>query len=165
MADVPEQRRQHLIGDRWINLSWILLLVFLPVIIGWGYQVYTSYPDEITVATGPLGGRYKGLGESLAKEIEQRLNVKVNTVSTDGSLENLLLLQAGKAEFGFYQNWTLEVMCEFHPDSLSPQDCGETNGQLVGNLFSQPAHFIVRRDAGIKDPADLLGKTVGRARS
>ena len=165
MGKIPYQRWQQMIGNRWISLSWILSLVLLPVLIGWGYQAITSYPDEITVVTGPLGGRYKGLGESLSREIEQKLNVKVNTVSTDGSLENLLLLQAWKADFALYQNWTFEVLNEFDPDVLSesrsiPQDRDAINVQLVANLYSQPAHFIVRRDAGIKDPADLVGKAV-----
>ena len=160
MDDVPEQRWQQKIGGRWINLSWILLLVFLPIIISWGYLAVTSYPDEITVVTGRPGGRYEALGKNLAEEIEEKLSVKVNAVSTDGSLANLLLLRAGRADFGFYQDWTLEVLCEFHPGALSPEDCDATSGQIVANLYSQPAHFIVRRDAGIKDPADLIGKTV-----
>ena len=91
--------------------------------------------------------------------------MKVNTVPTNGSLENLALLRAGKADFGLYQTWSAEIISEFDEDFLreagfTSQEQGVGSVQFVANMYSQPAHFIVRQDAGITSPADLGGKTV-----
>jgi hypothetical protein len=149
----------------WIKAGLVAFLVAVPILIGWAYQRITAYPDEITIATGSPGGQFRLLGDNLAREIENRLEVKVNTVPTDGSLENLALLRSGKADFALYQTWSAEIISEFDEDSLreagftlQEQDVG--NVRFVANMYSQPAHFIVRQDAGITRPTDLGGKTV-----
>ena len=149
----------------WIKAGLIAFLVAVPILIGWAYQRLTAYPDEIIVATGPPGGQFRLLGDNLAREIENRLQVKVNTVPTDGSLENLALLRAGKADFALYQTWSAEIISEFDEDSLreagvTSQEQGVGSVRFIANMYSQPAHFIVRQDAGITSPADLEGKTV-----
>ncbi len=149
----------------WIKAGIIAFLVAVPVLIGWAYQRLTAYPDEITIATGPPAGRYQPLGQSLAREIERRLDVKVSLLETDGSLENLSLLEAGQVDFGLYQTWTVEIVGEFEPHlvdeaGFSPDRRDSRGVEFVGNLYSQPAHFIVRRDAAIRNPADLEGKVV-----
>jgi TRAP transporter TAXI family solute receptor len=154
-----------MISKKWIKLTWIPAVVLLPVLLGWIYQVVTAYPKEITIATGPPGGQYRALSQRLAKEIENKLKVKVNTVATDGSLKNLSLLRAGEADFGFYQTWTVEILNEFDAGYLreaeiTPQDEAAARVEFVANVYSQPAHFIVRHDAGITSPVDLAGKTV-----
>ena len=149
----------------WIKAGLIAFLVAVPILIGWAYQRLTAYPDEIIIATGSPGGQFRLLGDNLAREIEDRLKVKVNTVPTDGSLENLALLRSGKADFALYQTWSAEIISEFDEDSLreagftlQEQDVG--NVRFVANMYSQPAHFIVRQEAGITRPTDLGGKTV-----
>ena len=111
----------------WIKAGLVAFLVAVPILIGWAYQRITAYPDEIIIATGSPGGQFRLLGDNLAREIENRLQVKVITVPTDGSLENLALLQAGKADFGLYQTWTVEIVSEFDAGFLreagiTPQD-------------------------------------------
>ncbi len=149
----------------WIKAGVVAFFVAIPILIGWAYQKFTAYPDEITIATGRPGGRYQAVGRSLAGEIERRLGVKVSLIGTDGSLENLSLLEAGQVDFGLYQTWTVETVSEFEPDLLdeagfAPDGRDTTAVEFVANLYSQPAHFIVRRDAGIGNPADLEGKIV-----
>ncbi len=149
----------------WIKAGIIAFLIAVPVLIGWAYQRLTAYPDEITIATGTPGGQFRLLGDNLAREIEIRLQLKVNTVPTDGSLENLALLRAGKVDFALYQTWSAEIISEFDEDSLSEagvtsQEQSVGSVRFIANMYSQPAHFIVRQDAGITSPADLAGKTV-----
>ena len=168
------------ISTTWHRKSWFLtalvvVLIFLPFLAPWFYKQLTALPKEITITTGPEGGLYRGLSNSLADEIERRTSVKVRRVDTNGSLDNLLLLQAGKADFGLYQPGTLEVLSKHAPDvlqkakarilSTNPSkipDEGELPHALnfVANLYSQPAHLIVHRDAHIESPADLEGKRV-----
>ena len=165
---------------RWHRKSWFLtalvvILILLPFLAPWFYGQLTALPKEITITTGPEGGLYRGLSNSLADEIERRTSVKVRRVDTNGSLDNLLLLQAGKADFGLYQPGTLEVLSKHEPDVLEKAkaqilstnvskipDEGELPHALnfVANLYSQPSHLIVHRDAHIESPADLEGKRV-----
>ena len=86
----------------WIKAGVVAFLVAIPILIGWAYQKFTAYPDEITIATGLPAGRYQAVGRSLAGEIERRLGVKVSLIGTDGSLENLSLLEAGQVDFGLF---------------------------------------------------------------
>ncbi|MEE8121048.1 MAG: TAXI family TRAP transporter solute-binding subunit, partial [Anaerolineales bacterium] len=149
----------------WIKAGLVAFLVAVPILIGWAYQRITAYPDEIIIATGSPGGQFRLLGDNLAREIENRLQVKVITVPTDGSLKNLALLRAGKADFALYQTWSAEIISEFDEDPLreagvTSQEQGVGSVRFIANMYSQPAHFIVRRDAGITSPADLGGKTV-----
>ncbi len=142
-------------------------LIALPFFISWAYDALTALPEEITIAAGPKGGLYLPLSESLAEEIETQLQVKVHVISSNGSLENLLLLQAGKADFALYQPGVWEVIRTYDPDDLAEGEAKvgllpeeRKSVAFVANLYSQPAHFIVHRDANIRHPNDLQGKRV-----
>jgi TRAP transporter TAXI family solute receptor len=90
----------------------------------------------------------------LANTIRNELPVDVIPFEeTGGSLANLNRLQEGEADFALYQPGTL--------DGSEPHKSHTTDDvAFVANLYSQPAHFIVRRGAGIEVPDDLRGKTV-----
>ncbi|MFQ5927351.1 MAG: TAXI family TRAP transporter solute-binding subunit [Terriglobia bacterium] len=152
-------------GNKWVRRAVVVFLILLPLIIAGVYRKLTALPKEITIATGAPGGVYRPLSENLAGEIEEKLKVKVHTVPTNGSLENFLLLQRGKADFALYQANTADVLKDHIPHfateaGLLPPSRGVGSVAFIANLYSQPAHFIVRRDAGIESPADLKGKTV-----
>ena len=105
--------------------------------------------------------------ESLAAEIERSLSISVRRLSTTGSLDNLLHLQAGIADFGFHQPGTSDVLSEYAPERLAEararlalQRSADGPVSFVANLYSQPTHFFVHREAGIQEPADLVGKRV-----
>ena len=150
---------------KWVRVMVIVGLILLPFLIVIVFDKLTALPNEITIATGPPGGVYRNLGEELARTIEKNLKIKVHTVRTDGTLENLHLLRAGKVDFGLYQAGTVEILSALDPAVLEkadilPQEPETTHVEFIANLYSQPAHIVVRRDAGIKSPADLQGKTV-----
>ncbi len=152
-------------GNKWVRIIVVVTLILLPFAIRWVYRTLTALPSEITIATGPPGGVYLPLSENLAEEIEEKLKVKVHTLPTNGSLENFLLLQRGKVDLALYQPNTVDVLKHHVPHfateaGLLPQPPGVGSVAFIANLYSQPAHFIVRRDAGIESPADLKGKTV-----
>ena len=67
-------------------------------------------PAEITIASGSPGGRYQELGGSLARAIESQLGMRVRIVETEGSLANLHMLRAGRAQLAFYQPGTEEML-------------------------------------------------------
>ncbi len=60
---------------------------------------------------------------------------------------------------------TLDVLLKHDPDfakdaGLQIHTLGDEHVAFAANLYSQPAHFIVRRGAGIQCPGDLVDKTV-----
>lgn len=151
----------------WVLTVIAVILVALPFLISWGYERSTGFPKSITVASGPEGGLYFSLSKSLAEKIETQLKVTVRTLSSNGSLENLLLLQAGKADFGLYQPGVWEAIKTHDPDDVAEAEArvGLLRGRrqsvsFVANLYSQPAHLIAHHDADIRHPTDLEGKRV-----
>jgi len=138
----------------------IALLVCLPLLVHALYFWCTRLPDEITLATGPVGGQHRKIMESLANEIREQLKIKVNLRETDGSLMNLELLGNGKVDFALYQAGTetriKKEQSQFH-DTIN----------FVANLYSEVAHIIVRDGSGIEQIDQLAGKSiaVGRQKS
>jgi TRAP transporter TAXI family solute receptor len=152
---------------KWVRPTVVILLVLLPVIVHTVYKKLTALPREITITTGPEGGLYRAFSERLAGEIETRLDVKVRILPTGGSVENILTLRAGNADLALYQPGTLELLKSHDPTAVAqaevdffPERATAGNINLIANLYSQPVHFVVRRDAGINSPADLEGKRV-----
>ncbi len=139
---------------KWATVAAVVVLVSLPWFVHALYQRATALPRMVTVATGAEGGLYQQLCEDLAAELQKRLpEVEVRRVPTNGSMDNLLKLQAGEVDFALYQPETLETYGEPSREEI-------TAVAFVANLYSQPAHFLVHPDAGINAPDDLRGKRV-----
>ena len=138
---------------KWVKITLVAFLVLLPVIIHQAYRRMTALPKTVTLATGPKSGRYSQLIERLAAKFQNRFSTSVNQVPSQGSLQNLKLLTEGKVDFALYQPGTVDVL-----EVSAPPDT--RNVRFVANLYLQPVHFVVRRDAGIEGPTDLEGKRV-----
>lgn len=158
-----------------IRVAVVVLLIFLPFAAHWGYQRITAPPARVVVATGPEGGRYRQISENLGDELKSRFpEIEIVYRPTSGSLENLRLLLDGEVDFALYQPRTLEILSARNPHLKHPEfvDQAERMTELqrrgrasfIANLYSQPVHFVVRRDAGVKQPADLRGKRVSTGR-
>ncbi len=148
---------------KWTRIVVLGVFVGVPLgfVVQFVYRKLTALPKEITITGGQRGARFSELANRLAEEIHKKLGVKVRIIPTAGSLENLVLLRDEKADFGLYQSGTLQIMERLRPSF--PNRAGLTSLEtvaFVANLESQPAHFVVRRDAHIESPADLRGKTV-----
>ena len=142
-------------SKRWSAIVAISVLVLLPVIVQILWWELTALPRVVKVGTGSEGGLFRTLSDALADQIERNLSrVEVRRVETDGSMENLLWLKAGTLDFDLYQPDTMETSGE------SPLD-ETTDVAFVANLYFQPVHFIVQRDAQIESGGDLPGKRNG----
>ena len=137
---------------RWPRILLLVGLILLPVALSFAYRRATAHPEEITIATGPPGGRYRDLAASLAAEIE-RLGVRVHLRHTRGSLDNLRLLESGEADLALYQPHTRQVL-EVEPPRNSPQVA------FVANVYSEVLHFVVRDGVSFEGPWSLRGKTI-----
>lgn len=136
-----------------VKAAVVILLLLLPFGAHRLYRLMTAHPESIAIATGPAHGHYQVIGENLAHAIQEQLGVTVRLVPTDGSLENLKLLRAGRVQLALYQPGTERILAQSlarEPDSV----------RSVANVYSEVTHFIVRRGVSIDSPADLRGRRV-----
>ena len=120
----------------------------------------------LNIVTGGTSGVYYPMGVALSQVYSKAMpDVKVSVQSTKASVENLNLLQAGRAELAF----TLA-------DSLSDAWKGNTEVgftkkldklRAIAGIYSNYIQIVARADSGIKTLADLKGKriSVGAAKS
>jgi hypothetical protein len=124
------------------------LLILTPFLVPLLYRALTRPPSVIRLAGGPAGGRYQELSRMLGKELEKRLGLEVKYIPSQGSLQNLALLQDGEVDFALYQQGSAGF----------PEDSG--GAELVLNVYSEPAHILVQADGGLHSLADFRGHRV-----
>ncbi|MEE8045904.1 MAG: TAXI family TRAP transporter solute-binding subunit, partial [Dehalococcoidia bacterium] len=142
------------------KLIGVLILILLPFGVHSVYQHYVAFPKKTAIATGPAGGRYRQVGDRLAETIQSELGVNVRTIETNGSLENFRLLTEGRVQFCIYQHGTQQVFQRFVGQQRGEHHRRDHVVAFVSNLYSEVAHFIVRRGSSIRTPDDLKGKRV-----
>ena len=97
-------------------------------------------PKRVTLATGPAQSAYEEFGKRYAKILAQD-GIEVVLLPSEGSAQNLQLLQGGKADLGFVQGGASEANAE------------ETqNLESLGSLFVEPVWLFYREDALPKLP-------------
>jgi len=136
-------------GESRLHRLRLLALALLPIlVIGVGFWLLhqqRSLPDEIVLGTGVPGGTYFGLGEGIAALLDRELEgISVVSVPTEGSTDNVDKLRRGEILFGFVQN-----------DAE-----GDASLRTVARLYAEVLQVVVRRDAGIEGPGDLVGRRV-----
>lgn len=120
----------------------------------------------INIATGGTSGVYYPLGVALSKIYGAALpDAKVSVQATKASVENLNLLQSGRAEVAFSLGdavadaWNGEKEAGFNQklDKL----------RAIGGLYNNYVQIVATEASGIKTLADLKGKriSVGAPRS
>src|ERR1700719_5218245 len=59
-----------------------------------------NWPKSLTLGTASPGGVYYVYGEAVAKILTEKLGIPVNPFPTQGSIQNVKLLESGGAQFG-----------------------------------------------------------------
>ncbi len=119
-------------------------LVSIMMVVVFAVKLIQSHSRvTITLATAGKGGEYYCFGESLEKVINNnQRRIRIKTIRTDGSCENMQLLEKGEVELAIVQHDT--------PAKKSVQ--------AIASLFPEVLHLIV--DESIKSIPDLKGKRV-----
>ena len=125
-----------------------LALLALPFVVRWCYRQVTALPPVVTIATGPAGGAYRNLAESLKRELEAAHPVRVRLTHTDGSAENLQCLDEGQVDFA------LAMGVPSRRDPAKKQN-SYSRIAFVANTYSEVVHLVVRAGAGIETATDL----------
>ncbi|WP_119677972.1 TAXI family TRAP transporter solute-binding subunit [Indioceanicola profundi] len=119
-------------------------IVLAGLLVAWRF-VDPAPPDGFRLAAGERGGFYWQLGEQFA-EAFARVGVEVEVLETAGSVENLSLLQSGRADAAFVQGGAAQTL-------------GLEDVRGVASLAVEPI-WIFSRGAPVDRLADLAGKRI-----
>lgn len=113
----------------------------------------------LSIATGGTGGVYYPYGGALARiYTEQVPGLQVTAEVTGASVDNLKLIQQGRADLAFTLADTLaEAVAGTGPFA----EAGPVDVQAVAMLYTNVTHLVARQGSGITRVADLKGKVVG----
>ncbi|AFM26796.1 TAXI family TRAP transporter solute-binding subunit [Desulfomonile tiedjei] len=111
-----------------------------------GSVLATKKPEKpvLRIATGREGGWYDRFGVKLAETAQ---TLQVESIRTEGSLDNLRMLAEGKADMAIVQSDVLAIMDKKlqGKDLISEQS----------SLYLEYAQLIANRDSGIKSVQDI----------
>jgi TRAP transporter TAXI family solute receptor len=111
---------------------------------------------RISIATGPAGGAYYGVGSAIAQLISDSTSLKATAAETGGSGLNIQLLMARDYDLGLAQ-------ADVAADALYGKgifDGKPLRFQALTQLHGDYISVIVRANSGLKSIADLRGKRV-----
>ncbi len=83
------------------------------------YKFISPTPEKsLTIAAGREGGMYYQYAKTYAKSLEDK-GFTINIINSAGSLENLTLLESGKADIGFVQGGVADEKNKEHLRSIA----------------------------------------------
>ncbi len=105
-------------------------------------------PSGVIISGGTANSFYSRLADQVGTSARETVNVEVQTLSSQGSRQNLERLLAHQADFALTQ---LDVVTE---------SMRQGKVQAVAILADEPIHVIVQKDAKLRSLNDLEGKRV-----
>lgn len=126
-----------------------LPLIFISIITAsiFGWQWFRSYNRVyyLAIATGGSQGEYYAFGQALAKVVARyEPQIQIEVIETEGSLENLDLLNSNRVQLALIQSDT----------TVSPSI------QAIATLFPEILHLIVTEESDINSFSELKGKRI-----
>lgn len=113
---------------------------------------------RLSIATGGTGGVYYPYGGGIAKVISESLpNVEATAEVTAASVDNLKLIQSGKADIAF-------TLADTLADAVKGQGAfaqgGVVPARTLAVLYANYTHLVTTEGQGIERIADLKGRVV-----
>ncbi len=147
------------------------MLKFLSLFFVMSSMLFSAQSLKLDLVTGEKGGTYYEFGQDIASVVSSE--VKVNNISTGGTIENLLGLVEDKYS-GFIivqddvlnyirvnKRNSLKLIKKFKenatPDNL---EALISNIKVVFPLYAEEVHVLVKKDGDIKKISDLNGKKI-----
>jgi TRAP transporter TAXI family solute receptor len=112
----------------------------------------------LSIATGGTGGVYYPYGGGLAQLISERIpGIQATAEVTGASVDNLKLLQQGRADLAF----TLaDTLAEAVRGTGPFEATGAVPVQTIAILYQNFTHIVVLQESGIETVGDLRGRSV-----
>ena len=127
----------------------IFPLIFLSMIaasiFGWQWFRSQNRVYTLTIATGSTQGEYYAFAQALAKVVARHQpQLQIEVLPTEGSLNNLELLEKGLVQLALIQSDTV----------VSPST------KAIASLFPEISHLIVTEESNIDSFSELKGKKI-----
>lgn len=126
------------------------LPVVIAVSLAAAWVTRDRLPRTILIATGHPQGMYYEFWSAVRPLLEEHTGHRVELVRSSGSPENRALLDRGEAHLAIVQG---DYLFATEPPKLG-------DAEIVAPLYPQPVTILTRRDSGIRELADLEGRTV-----
>lgn len=135
---MPQTIRHTLLSlrDLWASAGPFVLLALLLLVLAY-WWLDPMPPRRITLATGPAQSAYDELGKRYAKVLAG-YGIQVQLQPSQGSAENLRLLQDGAVDIGFVQGGSNESAAD------------ESELEALGSLFVEPVWLFYRAQSARK---------------
>ena len=118
--------------NKFFTISIPILLLIIASFYFTSKFIQPSVKKEITIATGSIDGEYYKTALQY-KELLEKQKVKVNIVTSNGSLENIELLNEKKVDIAFVQNG-IEIVKN------------ENNLQAIASVYYEPLWIFYKND-------------------
>ncbi|MBL37280.1 MAG: hypothetical protein CMP07_02605 [Xanthomonadales bacterium] len=118
------------------------------------FFVANAHSAEVSIATANPAGTYHLVGSALDAILEERHEVSLKVLETDGSVDNLRLLAEGEAQLGIIQS---DILADSAKDAAARQ-ISDLRGLAV--LFQEYTQIVVRADSAIQRPLNLVGRRI-----
>ncbi len=123
----------------------LLLLAVSGLVVAYQF-VEPAPPKSISIATGPENGAYYTFAQQY-RRILARDGIALTVIPTKGSVENLQLLQNGRASVALIQGGTATAH-------------DKENLQSLGSLFLEPIWLFSRKGNNLASLSELKGRRV-----
>jgi TRAP transporter TAXI family solute receptor len=149
-------KKMKLNKDKWLITFPAVLLLCAGFYMAYSY-VRPAPPDHFSIATGSENGAYTHYARQYAKYIEKQ-GIRLDIVTTDGSIENLSLLD--HEENGEDNDKNNGVDVAFVQSGVADaSDHPQLQG--VASIYSEPMWIFLKKKSPIKLISELKGKRVG----
>ncbi|MBI5123669.1 TAXI family TRAP transporter solute-binding subunit, partial [Candidatus Roizmanbacteria bacterium] len=132
----------------------LYLLVFSFCVLR-GTASYAEDSNILTLATGSEKGVYYAIGQGIS-DVAKRSNIKINVISSRGSVENLSWLSQGKIQLCMAQSDT--VYNAYNGLGLFKEKI--SNIRAIASLYTEAVHILIRNPLLIKKIGDFKGKRI-----
>ena len=118
-----------------------------------------DWPKSLTLATASPGGVYYVYGDALAKILTEKLGIPVNPLPTQGSIQNVKLIDSGAAQLGLIAMSTgLEG---WNGTGEWTKGARFRNIRALFPMYDNPFQAVALLRSGITNWAQLNGKRIG----
>lgn len=118
----------------------------------------TTSQTDLVIGTGGKGGVFAPLGAGFAQILSANLSgVKVTSLETGGSVDNMKFVQSGKAQIGLS---TVDSAFDAIQGQGAYSESGKVPACALAVLYTSFVHVIASEASGISSVAGMKGKTV-----
>jgi uncharacterized protein len=136
--------------------------VWLAVVIGWASQSWSASQGRLaslTIATASPGGVYLVYGKALATVLTEALGIPVDAQATQGTDQNILLIDSGDAQLGFVTTGT--ALQGWNGSGAWTHGKKLRSIRALFPMYDTPFQFLAANNSGIGSLREMADKQVG----